>query len=1610
MPEVGVLNLTIHDNSETAAEGLNHLTDALVSIQSAIGNGLKLSGISGPLNKFASAVGANNKTFASVGTFLNAMKEYQRAFKDAENVKFNAQPIKDLKEAIGDGIKIGSAGTQINKIKEALGGGWDTAQSANIKTVLQDIAEGSKSFQGTNLGTTAKNVSATAKALAEYAQAASMVKTALGDNATKAVGDYASATSEPVKQMKRDVIDYQNVMNELKDVQESTKITFKEPLLPLNLQFHAGKGDLVKAHEEFTKLESQTHNVTDAAQEFNVRLQEIGDTVTSIKANPFEDMYQSLSKLSGELGWFKKEGMRLMAGPDVHRPVLDEHMLSTQVGQLFTKEIYDSWKPNFVMDDSWMNNMYQQMVDMYNEFGWFRNAGPALPAGQSLIGLPAGEPIIGEGTVSEAIEEFREGASAATAFAESIEHVADAADNSQAFDPAIEFARQWNASTGGGRTGGFAQDDVAWVNNLIDNASKVDLLNMKISALTDRLYEGASSGKMTGDQIANMTMQIQSLKDEVDSLSSSAGLMSGIWDGFRNGMKKMFPTITQMLGRFKQIAKYRMLRSVIRHITSGFSEGLQNMYNYSKLVNGSFAPAMDSAATAIAQMKNSLGAALAPAIQAVIPYVNQLVNWFITLVNYVNQFFALLNGQASWTRALPATVNAFDKQKKAAKGASAAMKDLLADWDELNIIQKETSGGGSGTGKTAEDYLKMFEEVNRFDNKIKDITDFIKRNMDDAFTIVKDIGLAILGWKFSNAFTGLLGQLGSLIAIGLTVKLTADVTNFFDRAYVETENGTMLFADGIMAAALAGVAGKLGQVAFGKAAGEITAGITLAVSAGASFAVAEEARRAGKQAQADMLDIVGGIKTALAFALSTKGFLAFGAGLPLSIIGGIATVAITTAISFSLTYSANKAKEEYEMADEAFRKTTKGGLDPAKYIEALQTKFDEITKDSTLVLNAHVEFNELGDKVRAAMNNINELSAVVRNGSLTKEEATVFKDNWKLVLETLDEMNNKSYNTILSGLNSALSKAVGESKGYIEQLRTQFIQAEHNVDEQTAEMFKEMQDIVGRLGANKYKNEEDFQKDIERYSQLAEAIQIMTDTTYDEMNKAIERGKGIDFSETGLEGAKEWINEVSDAAQEARKAKDDALQAYIESFEFENRKIDSLVTAGFYTKEQGDAIKQNYIRQLEVLTDMTDKDKKEIDAKMNEAFAKVLEGAFTGDVSNGTWRQAIVPFLRAIKEAGGEIPQFIVEAIKEGMQGGFYEGGNALSPDYFWSLFRNSGEFGAQRTASEAVDMLNERIKQLVSEGHGETWYLDLIDLFNIDGIDLLSDEWKQSILSYAREAGLDDQFIEDLMKELGLTEDKRVKVQKHIEKAVEETIETPMKQGTWLDDVRDFFAGLSFQAPTVDEPRIEIQKPANDNPMGWLDIFGLSYTPPTEDNVAVPVVVTPEFEVEISDETIDEVRRGIQEALMDDGRMDIYEMDALDSKFGMDLVNKIWAQLEEEGMNPDGTFGKIPAGMRIASTGINYGPNNVPVNYAPSGENNTIVTEPKDPQQEISNTASGVERGNRNLEGLMRDLLAAMNRVGDRPITVSLFPSSGWGNTNRQSEKKMEEVTGYNG
>lgn len=282
------------------------------------------------------------------------------------------------------------------------------------------------------------------------------------------------------------------------------------------------------------------------------------------------------------------------------------------------------------------------------------------------------------------------------------------------------------------------------------------------------------------------------IERQMENVSPAVETAATTTHSFKDRLKELFTTASGsqrhmggIISAFARIAKYRFLRAVLKEISEGVKFGFENMYEYAKVIGHSFAPAVDSAKDALFKMKNSIGAALAPAVQMLIPLLVQAVGWFINLLNIVNQFLSLLRGQSTWTRATDASSTALDKVKDSAKGASSSVKELkglLADWDELNIIQQETGGnGGIGGGGTAEvkpeQYGLLFEEVSLFDGKIKEIIDKIRPFIDwvkDNIKLITSLaviaGAAFLGWKLSNAFQSVLGRtiirlLGLIIAI-----------------------------------------------------------------------------------------------------------------------------------------------------------------------------------------------------------------------------------------------------------------------------------------------------------------------------------------------------------------------------------------------------------------------------------------------------------------------------------------------------------------------------------------------------------------------------------------------------------------------------------------------------------------------------------------------------------------------------------------------------------------------------------------------------------------------------------------------------------------------------
>lgn len=149
-----------------------------------------------------------------------------------------------------------------------------------------------------------------------------------------------------------------------------------------------------------------------------------------------------------------------------------------------------------------------------------------------------------------------------------------------------------------------------------------------------------------------------------------------------------------------RIAKYRMIRSIIRGIMDGIKEGATNFYNFSKATGDTmvgFQSAMDGTKSAAQTMKNQLGAAFGTMYAQIAPIINNLISIVTQLANVLTMLFARLSGADGWYRAAAGANAAADAASGAGKAAKEAMR-YLAPFDELNRLPDKNDGGGGGGG------------------------------------------------------------------------------------------------------------------------------------------------------------------------------------------------------------------------------------------------------------------------------------------------------------------------------------------------------------------------------------------------------------------------------------------------------------------------------------------------------------------------------------------------------------------------------------------------------------------------------------------------------------------------------------------------------------------------------------------------------------------------------------------------------------------------------------------------------------------------------------------------------------------------------------------------
>ena len=334
------------------------------------------------------------------------------------------------------------------------------------------------------------------------------------------------------------------------------------------------------------------------------------------------------------------------------------------------------------------------------------------------------------------------------------------------------------------------------------------------------------------DSVKKATDALVSEKDAMNSAEKGSETLTDRLRELFNATDNTRKSHNGLLSSLARIAKYRALRWVIKQITEGFSEGVSNVREYSKAIGSSFSTAMDTAQNTLLTLKNSIGAAVAPIIEALIPTLQTVVSWIITAVNWVNQLLSLLSGKSSWTKAIDSTSGSLDNVSNSADGASKSIKNLLADWDELNVIQSSTSSGSGSSGLTdTTTYQKMFTQVYTFEDRIRKVANFISNKMDDIKDIAVLVGTAIAAWKISNNLRGFLSTLTGLIAAGAIIALEFKLSSTLTDEYLDTGNPGWLIADAIQTAVGTGLAAILVKKFLGGNAMAWTIPLSLTISA-----------------------------------------------------------------------------------------------------------------------------------------------------------------------------------------------------------------------------------------------------------------------------------------------------------------------------------------------------------------------------------------------------------------------------------------------------------------------------------------------------------------------------------------------------------------------------------------------------------------------------------------------------------------------------------------------------------------------------------------------------------------------------------------------------------
>lgn len=237
-------------------------------------------------------------------------------------------------------------------------------------------------------------------------------------------------------------------------------------------------------------------------------------------------------------------------------------------------------------------------------------------------------------------------------------------------------------------------EENAFVNgsNFADTLSdKLAKLELQSTILQDKMNDLANSDSPDPTQWNTLEKQLLTVRLQYQAIEQQTIKNANAVELLGDKSKKTKGFLEKMWGKFKNVAFYRIVRTLLAQLTRGITAGLGNIAKFSEEANG----ILSSYKTEFTYIQNSLGAALLPILQSILPVVTRISDGLVDITNSIGMVSAALNGQSS-----------FLKAKKYAQDYADTVEEVkksTVGFDELNIL--------GNNNQSQNDASQMFEKV-----------------------------------------------------------------------------------------------------------------------------------------------------------------------------------------------------------------------------------------------------------------------------------------------------------------------------------------------------------------------------------------------------------------------------------------------------------------------------------------------------------------------------------------------------------------------------------------------------------------------------------------------------------------------------------------------------------------------------------------------------------------------------------------------------------------------------------------------------------------------------------------------------------------------------------